>query len=200
MIAEKTSTTLSMNHKKLNDKTIEIERNMPRLEQYSRREWIEIAGVPNSIINDLLEEHGILIFENLGVVIETMEIVACQRLGETGRVIVKLVNRKEAQNISDEKRKLRSINLYDHNTNTNNKWKIFINQSLFPYYRKLYGMVKDLNNKGLIDYFWIENGTIKIREFLQSKPISITHECDLQFWGISISISILILSLMRWGY
>ena len=42
-------------------------------------------------------------------------------------------------------------------------------------------MVKDLNNKGLIDYFWIENGTIKIREFLQSKPISITHECDLQF-------------------
>ena len=200
MIAEKTSTTLSMNHKKLNDKTIEIERNMPRIEQYSRREWIEIAGVPNSIINDLLEEHGILIFENLGVVIETMEIVACQRLGETGRVIVKLVNRKEAQNISDEKRKLRSINLYDHNTNTNNKWKIFTNQSLFPYYRKLYGMVKDLNNKGLIDYFWIENGTIKIREFLQSKPISITHECDLQFWGISISISILILSLMRWGY
>ena len=173
---------------------------MPRIEQYSRREWIEIAGVPNSIINDLLEEHGILIFENLGVVIETMEIVACQRLGETGRVIVKLVNRKEAQNISDEKRKLRSINLYDHNTDTNNKWKIFINQSLFPYYRKLYGMVKDLNNKGLIDYFWIENGTIKIREFLQSKPISITHECDLQFWGISISISILILSLMRWGY
>ena len=166
MIAEKTSTTLSMNHKKLNDKTVEIERNMPRLEQYSRREWIEIAGVPNSIINDLLEEHGILIFENLGVVIETMEIVACQRLGETGRVIVKLVNRKEAQNISDEKRKLRSINLYDHNTNANNKWKIFINQSLFPYYRKLYGMVKDLNNKGLIDYFWIENGTIKIREFL----------------------------------
>ena len=121
MIAEKTSTTLSMNHKKLNDKTIEIERNMPRIEQYSRREWIEIAGVPNSIINDLLEEHGILIFEKLGVVIETMEIVACQRLGETGRVIVKLVNRKEAQNISDEKRKMRSINLYDHNTNTNNK-------------------------------------------------------------------------------
>ena len=173
---------------------------MHRLEQDSRREWIEITGVPNSITNDLVEEHGILIFEKLGVVIEAMEIVASQRLGETGRVIVKLLNRKKAQNISEEKRKLRSINLYDHNTDTNNKWKIFINQSLFPNYRKLYGMVKDLNNEGLIDPFWIANGTIKIRESLQSKPISITHESDLQFWGISISISILILPLMWWGY
>ena len=45
-------------------------------------------------------------------------------------------------------------------------------------------MVKDLNNEGLIDSFWITNGTIKIRESSQSKPISITHESDLHFWGI----------------
>ena len=42
-------------------------------------------------------------------------------------------------------------------------------------------MVKDLNNEGLIDSFWITNGTIKIRESSQSKPISITHESDLHF-------------------
>ena len=100
---------------------------------------------------------------------------------ENGRVIVKLLNRKDAQNVLKEKHKLRSINLYDDNTDTNNKRKIFINQSLCPYYRKLYGMVKDLNNEGLIDSFWIKNGTIKIRESSQSKPISITHESDLHF-------------------
>ena len=33
MIMEKTSTTLSMNHKKLNNKIIEMERNMHRLKQ-----------------------------------------------------------------------------------------------------------------------------------------------------------------------
>ena len=74
MIAEKTSTTLSINHKKINDRIIETERNMHRLEQYSRRECIEIAGVPSSITNDLLEEHVILIFEKLGVVMEAMDI------------------------------------------------------------------------------------------------------------------------------
>ena len=60
MIVEKTSITLSINHKKLNDKIIEMDRNMYRLEQYSRRECIEIASVTNSNTNDLLEEHVIL--------------------------------------------------------------------------------------------------------------------------------------------
>ena len=158
-----------------------MERNMHRLEQYSRREYTQITGVPNSITNDLLEEHVIRIFEKLGLVIEAMDIVAYHRLGETGRVIVKLLNRKDAQNVLEEKHKLGSINLYDDNTNTYNKRKISINESLCPYYRKLCGMVKDLNNEGLIDSFWIANGTIKIRESSRSKPISITYESDLQF-------------------
>ena len=185
MIAEKTSTTLSTNHKKLNDKIIKMERSMHRLEQHSRRECIEIGCVPNSITNDLLEEHVILIFEKIEVVIEAMDIVACHRLGETGRVIVKLLKRKDAQNVLEEKQKLRCINLYDDNTDTNNKRKIFSNQNLCPYYRKLYGMVKDLNKEGLIDSFWIANGTIKIRESSRSKPISTTHESELQFSGIN---------------
>ena len=33
-----------------------------------------------------------------------------------------------------------------------------------------YGLVKNLNNKDLIDSFWISS---------QSKPVSITHESDL---------------------
>ena len=182
--------------------------------------------IPEQYHKRPFREHVILIFEKLGVLMEAMDIVACHRLGETGRVIAKLLNRKDAQNVLEEKHKLRSINLYDGgNTDTKNKRKIFINQSLCrssrpevfckevfleisqnsqentsardsfliklhasggcfclcSYYRKLYGMMKDLNNEGLIDSFWIANGTIKIRESSQSKPISITHESDLQF-------------------
>ena len=78
-------------------------------------------------------------------------------------MIVKLLSRKDAQNALEEKHKLRSINLYDETINTSSKRKIFVNQSLYPCYRKLYGMVKDLNNEGLIDSFWIAKGTIKNR-------------------------------------
>ena len=75
MTVEKTSTTLSMNHKKLNDRIIEMERNMHKLEQYSHCECIKIACILNSITNDLLEEPFILISDKLGVVIEAMDIV-----------------------------------------------------------------------------------------------------------------------------
>ena len=121
-----------------------MEKKMHRLEQYSRRECIEISAISSSITNDLLEEHVLLIFEKL--------------------------------------EKLRNIALYNHDESENsNSRNIFINQSFCLYYRKLYGLVKDLSNEGLIDSFWIRNGTIKIRESSQSKPVSITHESDLQF-------------------
>ena len=61
---------------------------------------------------------------------DPMDIVAYHRLGQNSRVIAKLLNRKDTQNVLKENHKLRSINLYDNNTDTNNKRKIFINQSL----------------------------------------------------------------------
>ena len=76
MIAEKTSTTLSINHKILSNRIIEMDRNIHRLEQYSRRECSEIAEIPSSITNDILEEHVILILEELGEVMEAMNTVA----------------------------------------------------------------------------------------------------------------------------
>ena len=80
--------------------------NMHRLEKYSRRECIESAGIPSSITNDLLEEHVLLIFEKLAVLLGAMDIVDCHRLEKTNRVIVKLLNRKDAQYIFEEKYKL----------------------------------------------------------------------------------------------
>ena len=58
---------------------------------------------------------------------EAMDIVACQRLGETGKIIIKLLNRKDAQNVLQGKHKLRSISLYDDDNTDTNKRKIFIN-------------------------------------------------------------------------
>ena len=72
-----------------------MERNMHRLEQYSRRECIKIARIPSSITNGLLEEQVILISNNLEVVLEAMAIVTCRQLGKTSRAVVKLINRKD---------------------------------------------------------------------------------------------------------
>ena len=110
-----------------------MDRNMHMLEQYYRSECIEIAGIPSSITNNLPEEHILLIFEKLDVILEAMDIVACHRLGKINRVIVKFLNRKDSQYILERKCKLRNIMFYNHDESKNSTSKrIFINQSLLP--------------------------------------------------------------------
>ena len=61
-VAENTSTLLSRNHHKNSEKIINLERDLQKMEQYSRRECIEIAGIPPSITNEDLEERVLLMF------------------------------------------------------------------------------------------------------------------------------------------
>ena len=111
---KKTSLTLSTNYKNINEKVIEMERNLHRLEQHSRREDIEIAIILGSITNDLLEEHVLLVFEELDIVLEAIDIVACHRLAKINRVIVKLLNRQNSQYILQKQYKLRNTGMYNH--------------------------------------------------------------------------------------
>ena len=53
--------------------------------------------------------------------------------------------------------------------------KNIIHQSLCPYYRFLYNLVKEQYNEGLFHDFWVTNGTIRIKEYEYSKPMDITH-------------------------
>ena len=111
---------------------------MYRLEQFYRHECKEIAGIPSNITNDWLKEHILLISEKLDVVLEAMDIVPCHRLGKTNRVIVKLLNRKDSRHILEKNYKVRNITFYNHDESENdNNRKIFINQSLCLYYKKL---------------------------------------------------------------
>ena len=40
--------------------------------------------------------------------------------------------------------------------------------------------VKKLAREGLVDSFWISNGIIKMKELIESQPVSITHLTDLE--------------------
>ena len=55
-VAEKTSSTLSTDYKNINEKVIEMERNMHRMEQHSCCKCIEIVGILSGIMNDRLKE------------------------------------------------------------------------------------------------------------------------------------------------
>ena len=73
----------------------------------------------------------------------------------------------------------------DMTTGSQNDWrsvqkkKKFVSQNLCPYYRYLYGLVKEKKVEGLIFDFWVFNGTIRMRELQDSRVINITHESDI---------------------
>lgn len=64
----------------LTKKTVETEQQRRRNDQKSRREWLEIAGIPTFTPQQNLEENARQIFEAIGVSVDKKDIDYCHRL------------------------------------------------------------------------------------------------------------------------
>ena len=109
-----------------------------------------------------MRKQVLLIFSKNGVNIDELGTVAYHRLGSTDRIIIKLLNRKDALKLLE----LKYVNLLKNCSHKNynkdlssdqvsvseqvknrknfsyKKPKLFLNQCLCPYYIMLYGRVK----------------------------------------------------------
>ena len=75
--------------------------NMCQMQQYSRRENIEIIGVPDSITLVNLEKTVIEVLHKIDIDVTSYDIAACHRLKKkknatSANVIVRFINRKKA--------------------------------------------------------------------------------------------------------
>ena len=93
--------------KKLSD--IEIVEN--ELEHYTRRNNIEIQGIPSSVHDNLLEDK-VDIFSQLNITISKSNIEDCHRLGKANpkNTIARFVNRKFCNDALTKKKQLMSLN------------------------------------------------------------------------------------------
>ena len=156
--------------------------------QYSRRECLEVAGIPRQVDDKNLETKVLSIFQKIGCTIDPTFIDDCHRLGKNNdRVIVKFTRRKYCKQILEVKKDLRNLDMEDLDLPRGTK--IYINQSLCPYYRILWSKAKRLQNIGSIDNFYISSGTIKIKVTENSSPITITHLDDFKIHFPDIDLS-----------
>ena len=145
--------------------------------QYSRRECLDIVGIPREVSGVVLEEKVLNIFGKLGCDISPDRIEACQRVVRTNdTVIVKFSRRKDCQHVWNVKKDLKKLTLEDLELHGNSK--LFINRSLCPYYKMLWSKSKKLHSVSKIYSFFISGDTIKIRVNENSLPLSITHVDD----------------------
>lgn len=150
-----------------------LESELHRMEQYSRRECLEFVGIPANVEDEELEGKVIDILDYIDVPCAESDIEACHRL-KNNRTIVKFGSRKTVFKIFKNKIKLRKADLKSIGVA-----KVFINESLCPYYRGIWSKAKQFRDSNKIFSFYVSNGTIKIKKFEDSVPVPVFHDSDL---------------------
>ena len=86
----------------LNKRIVSLESNHNMLEQYGRRNNIEITGIPDTVQDNELENKVIEIFDVIGVEAKPANFEYCHRVGKSKnnskKVIARFVNRKVVKN------------------------------------------------------------------------------------------------------
>ena len=163
---------------RLVERVIKTERQCWGNTQYSRRDTLEIVGIPNSVGNSVLDETVRGVFKKIGVEIDERNVQACHRLKEKERTTFKFVNRKDCLQIRRVKKDLKSLDAteFDFPENT----KIFINESLCPYYRGIWNKCKKLRVIQKIHQFYTISGLIRVKLEETGPSRIISHMVDLK--------------------
>ena len=91
-------------HEGMESRTIAIEKRLAEQEQYSRRECIEIVGLPQDANRGELEDLVVETFDTAGVQVKRRDFHAIHLLKDQKTEIAKLVNRREVLIYSRRKR------------------------------------------------------------------------------------------------
>ena len=173
----------------LSQQVVDLKRQCWANAQYSRRECLEIVGIPHSVDDNSLEERVIQVFEKVGCNIDSSNIEECHCITKrNGRVIVKFSKRKDCQQVLQVKKNLQKLKMEDIGLTGNNK--VFINHSLCPYYHVLWSKSKALLNMGKTNRLIVSNGTVKVKISEISAPISITHADDFTKYFPDVDLSL----------
>ena len=134
--------TLKNDLKNTQQRVVKLESELNNLQQYNRRNNIEICGIPKTD-EENLEEKVINIAANLGVKIDSRDIEACHRLKKnkkerTPRTIVRFVNRKYCDLLHQRKKNLKHIDTKGKLSQLGIDNDLFINCNLAPYSKYLW--------------------------------------------------------------
>ena len=87
-VAQNASKILQEVFKTTSSKLVELERQHHKLEQYTRRKYLDFSVIPNSVASKDLENFILRLLQEIGINLVKLRIVACHRLGKTDRTIV----------------------------------------------------------------------------------------------------------------
>ena len=153
-----------------------LERSLHSQEQFSRRECLEVVGILSSVDDKNLQSTACSILGGINVVCDSNNIENCHRIKED-RTISKFSSRRKSSKVLNKKQKPKNLDIGKYGFNDGSR--IYINESLCPYYRGLQGKCKGLWQDKVIVSFYVINGILRVKKSEHDKPIIITHDVDL---------------------
>ena len=161
----------------MESKVTSLEINQNKLEQYGRRNNIEVSGIPDSVKDNCLEEKIISIFTSVGIDVKSYDIEACHRIGKSWnsskKTIARFSNRKFAKQALYNRKKLKSI---DKSTLglTND---VFINENLTPMNNRIAYNCRKLKRLNLISKTYTVNGMVYLisNNIKRGRPVKVLH-------------------------
>lgn len=161
----------------LKSKVSILESRMEDIEQYSRRDTIEIHGIPAEKGEQVLEVVK-SVGKALDINIEDSMVSACHRLrgrDGTGRppgIIVKMTRRLDAEAILQRRRVKRNLSTHNIGLTASPAAAIYINESLCPGRRRLLNAARDKKREKNYTYLWIRGGRILMRK-ADGEPVKV---------------------------
>ncbi|XP_046687458.1 uncharacterized protein LOC124373108 [Homalodisca vitripennis] len=156
------------------------------MEQYSRRNCLEIQGIPeekNENVLDIVKDVG----RALGMDVSEEMIDTCHRLGQKDSgyrgprgIIVKFVRRLDREALLQKRRERKKDFSTRHlSLDRPSDVLVYLNESLSPMRRKLLAKARMLKRDRGYKYIWLRNGNILLRKEEGSAVIQIKTQADL---------------------
>jgi len=143
------------------------------VEQYIRRDCLEFVGLPTVTLDnpkELVKE----LSNELNVKLEEDDLSTVHRLPDTrstkNRIIAKFVRRDKKDELYNARKNLKnktanSIPSIRSDPNVQDKHgKVYINESLTPYRKKLFGKLCQYKKQHKFKYIWTTNGKIYLKK------------------------------------
>ena len=183
-------TELSVARKKINEQEeiAELYVLQDNLEQYTRKQSLEICGIPDSAYSST-EEAVLRLAEKLDVPLSPGDINISHTIKRkgAGTILVKFQSHKAKSRFYKARIKLKNIRLPDVFPNastatrvTAGQGQIFINENLTTYRKELLRKANDKRKDGLVISAWSLDGKIFVKTSPSGIPIRIYEKEDLE--------------------
>ena len=157
-------------------------------QQYSRKECLEISGIPSSNEDSALQDPVLKLFSKVDVLIDPSNVEDCHRLKSSNnapqKFIIKLSKRKDVYHVLKAKSSFKNADVTKNGIPPNTA--IFVNQSLCRYYKFLWSKCKILWLNKIIESFLASKGLCRIRLIDNSVKLSDIEHLKSLFPGHEI--------------